>query len=136
MGAASVAGATTSTPSPHRRRPDRGSRLTPGPVTAGAQERRARARITNGLLLCCLRPVFPSITHRAAGSGRPQVSRLLVPGVGLSRLARCPLAPHPARARQVSSSRRLGYEHPERTFSKATPTRTRPGSHSFARALL
>ena len=44
---------------------------------------------------------------------------------GASRLAHSPLVPH--RARQVSSSRRLGYEHPERTFSKATPTRTRPG---------
>ena len=52
---------------------------------------------------------------------------------GASRLARSerrsPLVSHPAR--QVSSSRRLGFEHPERTFSKATPTRKRPVSHSF-----
>ena len=83
------------TPSSHRRRPNRGSRLTPGPVAAGAQVRRASARITNGLLLCCfrpafppvatvprhkvstvqvccLRPIFPYVTHWAAGSGRPQ----------------------------------------------------------------
>ena len=31
----------------------------------------------------------------------------------------------------LSESRRLGYEHPEWTFSKATPTSTRPGLHSF-----
>ena len=94
----------TSTPSSHRRRQNRCSRLTPGPVTAGAQVRRASARITNGLVLCCLRPVFPSVatasrhevsteqvcclrpvfppvTHRAAGLGRLQVLRLLEPRV-------------------------------------------------------
>ena len=53
--------AVTSTPSSHRRRPNRGSRLTPGPVTAGAQ-------------VCCLPPIFPSVTHRA-GFGPPTVSR-------------------------------------------------------------
>ena len=36
-----------------RRQPNRGSRLTPGQVTAGAQVRRASARITNGFQRCC-----------------------------------------------------------------------------------
>ena len=34
-------------------------------------------------------------------------------------------------AGSVSSSRRLGYQQPEWTFGKATPTRSRPGWHSF-----
>ena len=66
-----AAGALTSTPSSHRRRPDLGSRLTPGSVTAGRAPR-CGGRIINRLLLRCFRPVFPSVTHRAAGSGRPQ----------------------------------------------------------------
>ena len=36
--------------------------------------------------VCCLRPVFRSVAHRAARSGRPQVLRLLVPSV-------CPASP-------------------------------------------
>ena len=64
------------------------------------------------------------------GVGRPTS----VATAGTLRLARSPLVPHPAR--RVSSSRRLGYEYPERTFSKATPTRTRLGLHPFACALL
>ena len=35
---------------------------------------RAGTTITNSLLLCCLRPVFLSVTKQAAGSGGP-VSR-------------------------------------------------------------
>jgi len=48
--------------------------------------------------------------------GRGVGWRTSVATAGAPRLARSPLVPHPAR--QVSSSRRLGYEHPERTFSK------------------
>ena len=118
--------------------------------TAGARVRRASTRITNGLLLCCfrpvipsvatvsrhdvstvqvccLRPVLPSVTHRAAGSDRPQVSRLLEPRVWPA----LPLSP----IRACRCRRHADSERPEGTFSKATPTRIRPGLHSFARAL-
>ena len=56
-----------------------------------------------------VQPVIPSESHRAAGSGHPQVLRLLVPSPRVSL---------PARQARVSTSRRLGYEHPERTVSK------------------
>ena len=51
--------------------------------------------------MCCLRPIFPSVNHRAAGSGRPQVLRVHVPSV-------CPAAPlypfQPRRRRRHADS--------------------------------
>ena len=82
----------------------------------------------------CAGVLPPARLSSRQSPGRGVRSPTSVATAGASRLARSPLVPHPAR--QVSSSRRLGHEHPERTFSKATPTRTRPGLHSFARALL
>ena len=54
---------------------------------------------------CCLRPVFRSIAHRAAGSGRPHTVTSLTTA-GAQRLACFSLVSLPAR--QVSTSRRLG----------------------------
>ena len=81
--------------------------------------------------LSCLQPVFPSVTLQAGIGPRTRVAT-----ASALRLARFPLVSLPAL--QVSSSRRLGYERPERTCGKATPTRSRPRWHSFciARALL
>ena len=53
----------TSTPSSLRRWQDRGSRLMPGPATRTSQ-------------VCCLLPVFRSVTRRVRGVGPPTVSRL------------------------------------------------------------
>ena len=93
--------AVTSTHSSHRRRPNRGSRLTPCPVTDGAQvcclrpvfpQPSVTHRVGFGqptvsphevstVQVCCFRPVFLSVTHRAVGLGGAQVSRLLEPRV-------------------------------------------------------
>ena len=79
---AARSGWRSSITSSNRRRPAgiaaRGSR----PARSRPATPRRGRRQCNGmrcrLQVCCLRPVFPSVTHRAAGSGRP-VLRLLVP---------------------------------------------------------
>ena len=63
---------------------------------------------------------------KPTGEGRPQCQGT---NAGALRLARSPLVS--LAARRVSTSRRLGYEHPERRFGKATPTRNSPGWLSF-----
>ena len=55
--------------------------------------------------VCCLRPLLPSVAQRAAGSGRPQGFRLLVPSVCRACFSLVSLP-----ARQVSTSRRFGYD--------------------------
>ena len=65
--------------------------------------------------VCCLRPVLRSIAHRAAGSGCPQVFTT-ADAQRLACFAGFSLVSLPAR--QMSTSRRLGYQHPKRTVSK------------------
>ena len=125
LAAAGAAGAVTSAPSSHLRRPDRCSLLTPclvQPATLTTQNvackchhsTRGQERLRGYLTLpphlhpigagriaarcsrparslpatltsqvCCLRPIFPSVTHQAAGSGRPQCHSMRC------RLSRC-----------------------------------------------
>ena len=145
--AAVAAGAATPSLSPHRRRPDSSARLKPGPVPTGDSDSPgvagqchcylpfAASGPSSGQPQChgtrcrlCSRTAsgspLPFITHRAEGVGRLQCGTT----AGAWRLARLPLVSLPAR--QVSTSRRHAYEHPERTFSKAAPTRIRPGWRS------
>ena len=78
----------TSTPSSLRRWQDRGSRLMPGPATRTSQ-------------VCCLLPVFRSVTRRVRGVGPPTVSDTVtarhgeVSTAGVLPLARLPFCHSP-----------------------------------------
>ena len=143
--AAVAAGAATPTPSPHRIPATGSSPARSRPLTRTAKVWRASATVTYCLLPppifgppsvtargveCAGAPLLARlssfITHRAEGVGRLQRCDTTA---GAWRLARLPLVYLPAL--QVSTSRRHGYEHPERTFSKAAPTLIRAGWRSF-----